>query len=212
MLTHIRPPDATAFTLIESICRTCCRTCHLGGLSNYLRHMSGFNAVAEPAIYNVGGVAYPRGHRRCRHGGAAPASSPASLARRSTKSRSMLATCRAPRRAAPRPVLAGADRCGVFGIGNNEFPIPIRRAFTMPMGGAVVNPGEALSGASGACAAPTARPGREGDKSSLSRRQAMGGRPSTFGIYPGRRSQRHMRSRWRCRRRCDRSQSARRFL
>ena len=31
MLTHIRPPEATAFTLIESICRTC----HVGGLSNY---------------------------------------------------------------------------------------------------------------------------------------------------------------------------------
>jgi 5-methyltetrahydropteroyltriglutamate--homocysteine methyltransferase len=27
-----------------------------------LTHMAGFNAVAEPAIYNVGAVAYPRGH------------------------------------------------------------------------------------------------------------------------------------------------------
>jgi methionine synthase II (cobalamin-independent) len=37
----------------------------VGGMSwqSYpLRHMSGFNAVAEPAIYNVGAVAYPRGH------------------------------------------------------------------------------------------------------------------------------------------------------
>jgi hypothetical protein len=32
MLTYIRPPEATAVTLIESICRTC----HVGGLSNYL--------------------------------------------------------------------------------------------------------------------------------------------------------------------------------
>jgi 5-methyltetrahydropteroyltriglutamate--homocysteine methyltransferase len=27
-----------------------------------LTHMAGFNTVAEPAIYNVGAVAYPRGH------------------------------------------------------------------------------------------------------------------------------------------------------
>jgi 5-methyltetrahydropteroyltriglutamate--homocysteine methyltransferase len=27
-----------------------------------LRHLAGFNTVAEPAIYNVGAVAYPRGH------------------------------------------------------------------------------------------------------------------------------------------------------
>jgi hypothetical protein len=46
---------------------------------------------------------------------AAPGSRPASLARRSTESRSMPATCRAARRAPPRPVLAGADRWGVLG-------------------------------------------------------------------------------------------------
>ena len=37
----------------------------VGGMSwqSYpLRHMAGFNAVAEPAIYNVGAVAFPRGH------------------------------------------------------------------------------------------------------------------------------------------------------
>ena len=37
----------------------------VGGMSwqSYpLRHMAGFSAVAEPAIYNVGAVAYPRGH------------------------------------------------------------------------------------------------------------------------------------------------------
>jgi len=37
----------------------------VGGMSwqSYpLRHMAGFNAVAEPAIYNIGAVAYPRGH------------------------------------------------------------------------------------------------------------------------------------------------------
>src|SRR5580704_19018345 len=27
-----------------------------------LTHMAGFNTVAEPAIYDVGAVAYPRGH------------------------------------------------------------------------------------------------------------------------------------------------------
>ena len=37
----------------------------VGGMSwqSYpLRHLAGFNTVAEPAIYNVGAVAYPRGH------------------------------------------------------------------------------------------------------------------------------------------------------
>src|SRR4029453_9834285 len=37
----------------------------VGGMSwqSYpLRHMAGFDTVAEPAIYHVGGVAYPRGH------------------------------------------------------------------------------------------------------------------------------------------------------
>ena len=37
----------------------------VGGMSwqSYpLTHMRGFNAVAEPAIYNIGAVAYPRGH------------------------------------------------------------------------------------------------------------------------------------------------------
>src|SRR6201981_3491881 len=37
----------------------------VGGMSwqSYpLTHMAGFNAVAEPAIYNIGAVAYPRGH------------------------------------------------------------------------------------------------------------------------------------------------------
>src|ERR1700693_4584118 len=45
-LTHIRPPDATAFTIIESICRT--KPCsHNRGLSNYVAHECPFDATAD---------------------------------------------------------------------------------------------------------------------------------------------------------------------
>jgi hypothetical protein len=52
---------------------------------------------------------------------AAPGSSPASPARRSAANRSMAddVPCRSTCR--PRPVLAAADRCGVFGIGNKHY-------------------------------------------------------------------------------------------
>ena len=48
----------------------------------------------------------------------------------------------------------------------------------MPMGGAVVNPGEGVVGRVRRLRGSYGAPGREGDKDSLSRRQAMGGRPS----------------------------------
>jgi len=54
----------------------------------------------------------PRGPRLPARWRAAPASSPASPARRSTASRSMPATCRAPRRA---PARAGTDAGGAIG-------------------------------------------------------------------------------------------------
>jgi hypothetical protein len=69
-------------------------------------------------------------------------------------------------------------REGRIGIGNKVFPILIRRAFTMPMRGALANAGEGVVGRARRLRGSYGAPGREGDKDSVSRRQAMGSRPS----------------------------------